>query len=155
MEPIFAGKLSLTDDIPDRPVFERASESKLDQLRATAKSFLPRDNAILWSKALTDQTKWTSGYIQDTYGQPQPLPESGLSPAAQRVRAEAIRLGIDYDKEVTRTLLRMHDSGMTIAPGPYNRTAGKDPLANVTPEARDQAERATAELLKRMHGVQA
>jgi len=175
-DPIFAGKLSLTDDIPGEPaVFERADPERLDRLVTTyaktrasslsdlmtveqASSELDRMQAerkrMRFPQTTFNQVKWDLGYIRDTYGQPPPLPEPGLSPAAQRVRAEAARLGIDYDAEVAKVLHSMKAAGLRVAPNPWSAKAGPDPLKNVSDEARYQAEKAAVETIKRERGVQ-
>lgn len=133
-DQIFAGKLSLTDDIPEQPVFERASEQKLDHLSRTFARMDPGD------------------VVEPD--QPRPLPEPILSPAAQRVRAEAARLRIDYDAEVAKILSRMKGGGMGgYLPGPYNSKAGPDPLKNVSAADRRLAETAAAEIIRREHGI--
>lgn len=173
MEPIFAGKLSLTDDIPDQPsparpdskrslsplLHDRAlmtmqqARSGLDSMQA-GRSELDRaiQSARYGYKTSAEQVQGAWNYVKDTYGQPQSLPEPGLSPAARRVRAEAARLGIDYDAEVAKVLNRLRSFGLTgIAPNPWNKKAGPDPVGD---DAMRQAERATAEILKRKHGMQ-
>lgn len=160
MEPIFAGKLSLTDDIPDQPAasggrFQVALPSDQQTPKAGLQQVFTKGSLFSQLPSLKFQTpaersQGTWNYIKDTYGQPQPLPEPGLSPAAQRVRAEAARLGIDYDAEIAKIV---GDLG-GILPNPVNRTPGPDPLANLSGEARRQVELAAAERLKRKHGLQ-
>lgn len=175
MEPIFAGKLSLTDDIPDEPpasatplgwrekllTIEQA-RAQLNEMQANRIEGVPLKPATLTAsygqmpdrrfQTPAEQMQGTWNYVKDTYGQPQPLPEPGLSSAAQRVRAEAARLGIDYDAEVAKVLNRLRSFGLTvIAPNPWNKKAGPDPVGD---DAMRQAERATAEILKREHGME-
>lgn len=149
MESIFAGKLSLTDDIPEPPAVT-------GEPRFSGRFTIATPPA--------QQTSRMLGHIKNAYGQTvnqqlasriiqfDPLPEPGLSSAAQRVRAEAARLGINYDAEVAKVLNRLRGFGLGgIAPNPWNKKAGPDPVSD---EAMRQAERATAEILKREHGMQ-
>ena len=134
-DPIFAGKLSLTGDIPDEPPASSAS---------------PLSGRFLVSGPpvqLAPKSSWHGT------AQFKPLPEPGLSPAAQRVRSDAARLGIDYDAEVARTLNRMKNPGWVHAPGPGDSRAGPDPLKNASPYDYRLAATAVQEQFKRFYGL--
>lgn len=126
-DSIFAGKLSLTGDAPDQ--------------------------APLPSPSPAEQARRAFEHIKSTAAPYEPLPEPTLSGAAQRVREEARRLGIDYDAEVAKVLHRMRANGLQYLPGPYNKTSGPDPVADASDRERLAAEYAAAELLRRKHDL--
>lgn len=130
MTDIFAGTLSLAD-----PAAEPA---------ATAWDLAgPRE-------ILHDVRQAKKAIEQDVY---QPLPESMLNDAAQRVREDARKLGLDYDAEVMRTLNRMKNPRATQTPGPQNMKAGADPMKDVSYWDLLQAQTVVAEQFRRFYGI--
>lgn len=148
-DSIFAGKLSLTDDIPEKHPWDNPDADLAAEIREVMHSVagIPRAQAEAAAAERLKRRRETWHGTPQFEALPEPVNES-----AMRVRAEAQRLGIDYDGEVAKILHGMKGD-RPYTRSPLDPKPGPDPLKNITPWDLARAEGVYAEQLSRFYGI--
>lgn len=146
MAAIFAGR-SLADELPEAAGEPRSPDCAGELVIGSERIARPRESPDLPAGGEIPARSWHGTQ------QFRPLPEFPPDSSVARVRAEAARLGIDYDAEVARTLNRMQNPRWQNAPGPGDSRAGANPVSKATPYDRELAQVLVKDQLRMFHGI--